>query len=295
MMVTRGRVKYVIVAALLAIWCVAMGRRCSRDPDPMSPTVVASVPRVAPSAPPDASVTDAPGVDAAVAIAPGEPPPDPVRDRVWAASFLMSPDAKQLLVPVTDDDGARGTPNLHFEIWNRRGKVVRSQVVQTIDQFTYDQPSSPEVRAQELRAAALLDELAAAGWTSPPFADAKVPETSQAHGGYDNLSLELRAEGEATPSVAIELTDRELAVTPRGHAPIRQRGEGLAIVPSPAQQRRIDRAFAAGKDSGDACFNATYLRGAKIDLAHHLALVDVAYQGNDTCWEPSGGYLLFAW
>jgi hypothetical protein len=298
MTATRGWVTYLIGTALVAVWCVAMVRRCRGEavgaaarPVAAKP-VPAAIDAGAPDAPPDA----APGLDAAVAVAPpADPPADPVHDRVWTAQILLSPDATQILMPEQDPDGARGEPNLRYEVWNRAGKAIRTLEIKTVDQWQGDPATLAQIHAAEQRAAAMLDELAAAGWKPPAFVDATDAGPEPRQDRYEKYQLEVRAEGEATPSVAIALTNRQLAVTPRGHAPLRQRGAGYELRPNPEKQRRMDAAYAAGKDSGDACFNPAFLRGAKVDLAHRFALVDVGYHGNDTCWESGGGYVLFAW
>lgn len=297
-MKTRGWVTYLIGAALVAVWCVAMIRRCGGEavgPDDR-PEVVAAKPVAvaidAGVAPPDAA-PDA-SVDAAVAAAP-EPSADPVHDRVWAAHPLISPDAQQLFMALQDSDGARGEPNLRYEVWNRAGKTVRTLEIKSVDQWDGDPGTVAKVRAGERRAAAMLDELAAAGWKPPVFAEATDAGPEPRTDRYEKYALELRVDGEATPSVTIALTNRLLEVTPRGHAPLRRRGAGLELTPSAEKQRRMDRAAEQGKDGGDACFNPAFLRGARIDLAHRLALVDVGYHGNDTCWESGGGEVLFSW
>ncbi|HEY4238168.1 MAG TPA: hypothetical protein VGM88_00050 [Kofleriaceae bacterium] len=45
----------------------------------------------------------------------------------------------------------------------------------------------------------------------------------------------------------------------------------------------------------ETCENPAHLAAAAIDLAHRVALVTLAFQGSDTCWEPDAATHVVAW
>jgi hypothetical protein len=163
-------------------------------------------------------------------------------------------------------------------------------VIQTIDEFTgIDGPPSAKVQHQEQLAAAMLDELAAAGFSDKPIVEIAWKES--ANDARDHA--ELVREGETKPSLTIDMNEAgTVTVKPPGHAPITRRDPTWASKPTRAEQREMDKAANAGEIH---CFNPGFLRGAMVDLSHRFALIDIGYRGNDSCWEGSDSQVLITW
>ncbi len=63
-------------------------------------------------------------------------------------------------------------------------------------------------------------------------------------------------------------------------------------VPTPEQAREMEAKSAQGLN---ACFNAAKLTEPQVDLARRVAMVTIAYRGNDSCWEPGPNYIVVTW
>jgi len=319
-----GSRKVLIIAVLVAVWCVAMVRRCGATDRAASPAAAAlpvtraaaapaPVAAAAPVAPTPVAPTAAAAPDAGIDAAAAAPTPvaadpadaadaaDPVRDRVWAAKLMVSSDGKQIFHPWSSSDGARGSPNLTFDILDRAGKRVRHLAVLDVDQPTGDDSRAPEVlakvKAQERAAAAMLDELVHAGWATPALIEVTAAELTDAeveaaHGAATfRHHAELVVDGKR--QLTIDLTPAgTLTVKPAGHAAITRHDASWRSKPTAAQQREIQKQWDAGNNG---CYNAAYLGGATVDLTHRFALVEIPYHGSDSCWEGDPSRVLITW
>lgn len=162
---TALRLRWRTLAAIVlaVVWLAGvyryLRRDASKDPAPVTTYVPAASPPKSPQMPQVLqSVLAAPGVAPAVpavspavpaasAVAPAAPSTEEagpaaatatpsVHDAVWSAVSAVTKDGSLIFVPYSESDGARGEPNLRFDVWNRRGKLVQQQVVKTVDQCT---------------------------------------------------------------------------------------------------------------------------------------------------------------
>lgn len=285
--------KVVSIAVLVVAWWVIVRRPEAPAAKPAPPPVPAAKPApvVAPAPVAIAPVVDAGVVVAAVPV--DAAPVQTVSDRVWSAKMMVSPDGKQIFLPVSHSDGARGSANLEYTVMNRAGKTIKHLMVQAIGELDTMNPSPAEtakIARREKAAAAMLDELVAAGFTSAPLVDITYKEEPNS----DSRShAELVRAGEHAPALTIDLIGTGgFTIKPPDHAPITRRDPAWANEPTRAEQRAMDKAAEAGTIH---CFNPGFLRGATVDLSHRLALVEIGYRGNDSCWEGDDARVLVAW
>ena len=170
-------------------------------------------------------------------------------------------DGKLVLVKVIDDDGARGMPNLTLELRDRNDRTVQRLVVLALDE---------EVDAATVaRRAAAADELIAKHELVP----------------LDELARTSDDDGEfAGAGMTVHWAHEHFAFT--------LNGKRVLDRPVPAKWRGRSY-FDKGADL--TCNNPDFLRGVAASPANRLAVVDVAYKGNDTCWEPSGSVHVVTW
>ena len=194
----RFRWRPLVAVVLAVIWIVGVVRYVSRDAKVTAPltTYVPAAPAPVPQIP-DAGQAElaaptvpavAPAAPAAPAVAPAAPsavaPTAPVaaptapaaaadatavsslHDRLWSAVTSVTSDGSRILVAVSGRPFfARVDPDLHLVVWDRHGKVVQQQVVQSMElaEQNLGEGSTSEVRAkvkaQELAAGKLLDAL----------------------------------------------------------------------------------------------------------------------------------------
>jgi hypothetical protein len=247
----------------------------ARDAGPIPP---ADSPRAA-AAPPDAPIA-------------GD---RDVHDALWSAAPSVTSDGALIFMPYSSSDGARGEPNLVFEVWNRRAERVQRQVIKDVDQCDAHQqqpstwsPCPPDaassVADQEQAGTKLLEQLQRRGLH--PFSSVTPEPGSPTHMAYTSA-------GDAAPNVAFDLASNgTLTITPRRHAAIQRRNPAWRTKPTSAQARRLQ---ARTDDGQDACFNPAELRRAFVDLPRRAVIVMIGYRGNDTCWEPDDDYTVVTW
>lgn len=194
------------------------------------------------------------------AISPDGPPPDDFDNLFGLPDALVSRDGRFVLVKVIDDDGARGAQNLELDIRDRRDRTVDRVVVLAIDEQL-----DAETRAA--RAAAAHKLLAAHDF---------VPLTQ-----LTAMPGEERLDG---AGLVITWTHERIVV---------EHGSDRVVdraVPAAWRGRRY-----YSKLDDLVCDNPDYLAAALAAPDHNLVVVDVAYHGNDTCWEPTSQVHVIAW
>jgi hypothetical protein len=275
-----ARRRYLVVLGLLVIaggTGVAVDRATrGNDPPPIPPAPVAVSPAPAPIAPAVAvSPAPAPIAPAPVAVSPAPAPEAPSpRDVLWGTQPAVSRDGSLILVPYRAEDGAYGRANLVLRVSNRRGKIVKQQLVQSADQCGAGgcQPeAAAPLQKPELAAIAFLEELQRRSDLQP-----MVP--------YDRandrrLAIELSATG-------------TLTIKPEGHAAVTRHNAAWRTERTPQQERQLQRASERGELS---CFNAAELRDVWVDLPRRVAVVTIGYHGSDSCWEPDSDVAVVAW
>lgn len=230
-------------------------------------------PRFAPPppvvAPPTPPAIDAPLPDAAPAppVVDAAPPPDAEApyvmtplDRINAVPVAMATkDGKLVLLRIVDDDGARGDPNLAFELRDRSDRTTKRQVVLALDETLSD--------AKHLQRIAAAEKLIAAHALAP--VPLLVPGDDKTFEG-EGLTIDTR----------------------RGRIVIEQ-----------GTQQLLDRAMPAtwksksyvDKLEGITCTNPEFVRTAYAAPAKKLVVLEVAYEGTDSCWAPSARLHVVSW
>ena len=205
-----------------------------------------------------ATPAPAPLIDAG--ILPDAPPPDAFDQLFGLPDALVSRDGRFVLVKVIDDDGARGAQNLELDVRDRRDRTVDRVVVLAIDEQL-------DAEARATRAAAAHELLAAHDF---------VPMTQL---------TAMAGDGPAEGAGLVVTWSHERIVIERGSARVVDRA-----VPAPWRGRRY-----YSKIDDLVCDNPDYLAGTLAAPEHNLVVVDVAYHGNDTCWEPTSQVHVISW
>lgn len=218
------------------------------------------------------------------------PADEALHKRLWAIVPSATDDGATIIVPAQGTDGARGRPNLSFAVWNRR-KFLRSVIVQTVFQCRHStdldsEQCTPaedaEVLRQERKAAKFVDALT----LRPLIALVRDPNSIG-----DKRALYMTTEGQP-PVLTVELSATgTLSIHPQGQAVIRRSDHSWRTEPSAADKRR----FARSTRDGDACFNPGWIGDAWIDLARRIAVVEIRFRGNDTCWEDGPDHTVVTW
>jgi len=173
---------------------------------------------------------------------------------------MATRDGKLVLVKVIDDDGARGMPNLALELRDRTDRTVQRLVVLALDE---------EVDAATVaRRAAAADSLIASHQLVP----------------LDELARTSDEDEFAGAGMTVHWAHEHFAFT--------LNGKRVLDRPVPVKWRGTSY-FDKGADL--TCNNPDFLRGVAASPTNRLAVVDVAYKGNDTCWEPSGSVHVVTW
>jgi hypothetical protein len=205
---------------------------------------------------------DAAALDAPVAVTDALQWPPKELDLLFAMPRAMTTaDGTFVLFAVSEDSGARGDPSLAFEIHDRRDRLVGKRVtVLGLDEA----PDDPTRPARIAAAQALIASHPFVAMTALPRAEVLDGEHYAEHEQY------------ADTGTVVEWLDGTLAITlPR--QPIVQRK-------APASWYVADYYM---KSEDLTCHNPPFLAGAYVGPASaKLVVVDVAYRGNDTCWEP---------
>jgi hypothetical protein len=185
----------------------------------------------------------------------------------------VTADGSAVVIGRIDHDGARGGPNLTLIVLDRTDHEAERFVVLEPDEgiALMDKPKEMAKRAAR-----------GAKWLA-----------------------DLHAKRNLVPLAHLEVEPAELARTARG------RGLTVDWVPSTLSVKRASALLHAettdaswlAKDSDPCpacedhmvCHNPAFLDDAWIDDARRIALVQVAYKGTDTCWEPSAQLHVTVW
>jgi hypothetical protein len=208
----------------------------------------------------------------ATTVAPTTPPPSVA----WIDNGFDTPglpavtaDGTRIIAAEIESDGGRGYPNLRIVARDRSDAIVEQITILKIDEVDtmFDKDGQyPKLRARISAANTWLANLHRTQNLMP------LPKL-QLEGGDAYAQHTARAG-------AVQLDWSKDLVTIRNAAGV------VATHPSPATWQ------AAGHDG---CSNPAKLGGAWVDLDRKLALVEIAYNGTDTCWEPSSQRHVISW
>ncbi|HVV84250.1 MAG TPA: hypothetical protein VHE35_14355 [Kofleriaceae bacterium] len=190
----------------------------------------------------------------------------------------VSDDGSRVLVGWEQGDGGRGYPNLRLVVLDRGDQTLETRVVLDADQV--DDGATVDVAPHDQY---LADSNAKLRWRA--LAPAPVEQVAES---------EPEAEGPYPTRQTATLGDVTIRFDDGGHLVIEQDGKpvvdkvesGWLVASHPMYD-------GAGPD--EVCSNPIFLDSAWVDAARRLAVVDVEYRGNDSCWEPTGVYHVVTW
>lgn len=222
----------------------------------------AGTPKRAPAptpAPPPADAALAVMRDAAVIDA--WPPKE--LDALFAIPDVMvTADGAFVLERVADDTGARGDITLGFELHDRKDRLIGRRVMVLALDEAPDDPTRPARIAEAERLIASHDFVA-----MTPLPRVEVSDDGEHYAEHEQF-------GDSGTSV--EWRNDRLVISYADKPLVDRKVPASWYVPS---------YFDKGADL--TCNNPPYLGGAYIGPASaKLAVVEVEYRGNDTCWEP---------
>jgi hypothetical protein len=214
-------------------------------------------------------IESAPG-SAAQATSSTPPPEVTLDDHGFRTPGLpaISADGKLVVLGETESD-PRGYPNLRVVSRDRNDAIVES--------ITVLRPSE-------------LEQAMGPGWRNPKL-DARISAANnwlaKLHGARTLITL---------PQLGVDSTDgytqHAASSGPtfldwqKDVVTIKQSGKVIATHPSPLTWHATETG---------ACTNPSKLGGAWVDVERKLALVQIAYNGTDTCWEPSAQHHVISW
>jgi hypothetical protein len=188
----------------------------------------------------------------------------------------VSADGAAVLLGLEDNDGGRGNANFRFELRDRGDAKLATQSVLTVEEYDQIQDGSGGLRGMDARIDAANRWLAAQN-TERRFA----PLTELPVETGDAIASPFRATGQG---VTIEWKDNRVTIA--------EGGKQLVARETPPTWYAPRRPRGSG---GDVCENPAFLNNAWVSLPHKLAVLTIAYSGNDTCWEPSNAPHVVAW
>jgi hypothetical protein len=190
----------------------------------------------------------------------------------WTGLPAASADGQAVMLPVVDDDGARGMPNLALVERGRDDRALATRVVLALP--TGDQePAAPHEPAGLVDSNRWLAErhrqrdwrpLTALGAPDPA---SEAPDYSVAKDG-----------------VVVRWADGHLVVIDHGATVVDAQHADWLVKPYPMCA-----------SCADTCDNPSMLGEVSADLAHHLLVVKIRYRGNDSCWEPTSQLHVVSW
>lgn len=231
-----------------------------------------SQPSQAPAAEPIRIRPDAQPRVTAAPDAPPAPPAPPVEEDRYpkltpTTRVMATADGSAVLLQIVDQDGARGEPNLAFEVRDRRDRTLNKAVVEKLDENV----SAATIAARIATANNLI--------ASKPFTAVAALPSSEVDDSRDPDRRRFAGNG-----LVVELLGDELVV----------RQDQRKVV-----ARRIPKAWRGPKyhlASEDLdCSNPEFLSNVYAAPAAKLIVVNIAYHGNDTCWEPTDQLHVVAW
>lgn len=220
----------------------------------------------------------------------------------WARALplpAVSADGEVVAVDAADDDGARGNANMAIEV----RRVKDDLLLETL----------PILGAEEFEAALAQvgDDPAAVDAALGPVVAARVQASNAALATRRWLPVDVvLAQGEPTSEDTPysmgpwQAEERGLSVVIDGaRLTVTQRGRTLVAAEhpewmAPVQYRCADEDMTTMTPdeiaSECACANPAFIRGARLAPAQKVLLVDIAYVGDDSCWEPDGQWHVVA-
>lgn len=221
---------------------------CDSGKPPVAPT---------PAAPPQ--VIAAAPVDAAVALPDA---PDAFLALFERPAVHITKDGALVLLAVVDDDGARGEPNLVFEVRDRKDKTIERVVVLELDK------PEPDAAEKARRVAAAEKLFASREWIEMTAMTRSADREEHFEG--NGTTIDWKSERIKIARAGKKVVDRAVPTAWRGGS-----------------------YFLKAEDL--TCSNADFLASAYVAGEHPLVVVDVAYRGNDTCWEPTSTLHVVSW
>lgn len=186
----------------------------------------------------------------------------------------VSDDGMHVLLAWQMGDGGRGYPNLRLVTIDRADKAIDTRVV--LDQDKVDDGATVDAAAQNQF---LAESNARERWR--PLAAAPV---EKAEDGEDYFSR----------SQSATLGDWTVRFDDSAHLVIAQGGK--AVVDTVESKWLVeDHPMYEGAAEDEVCSNPIFLDEVYLDGARRVAVIGVAYYGNDSCWEPSGEYHVVTW
>jgi hypothetical protein len=212
----------------------------------------------------DAIAIVAAPVDAAVAVAVAaigaDAAPDPMARFYDVPMAMVANGGSEVLLRIIDPDGARAAPNLAFEVRDRNDRKTASAAILKLDE-------EPTAETLAKRATA-VDRI---------FARHQFERMTELAGDRDTG----RFQGDG---FAVDLTG--------GHLTIKHKGKTVVDRDVPAAW--LSKPYYL-KSEELTCTNPELLSRVFVAAEAQLAVVEVRYRGNDTCWEPSPQLHVVAW
>jgi len=193
----------------------------------------------------------------------------------WSNLPAVARGAELVAVPIVDSDGGRGNPNLRVEVRDRSDHVVQAIAVATSDE---------------------MEKLAPGGAPSPELTE-RLAAANRAlallHGVHDFVAMHPL---EVQPPA--EGSDKHLAI-----------GDGFDVDWNHDHlhvfRHNVERDFLTldgtpwlakpRTAAGEPCANPAYLAAAYHAPDINVIVVELAYKGTDTCWEPGNQLHVVAW
>jgi hypothetical protein len=216
----------------------------------------------------------------------GAPKPAPVfttpAPRIeWADQSFLAPqlpavstDGTAVLIGLSDNDGGRGNPNYRLEIRDRRDAKLLEHIVLDAEEVESLYDKNGNLSGIEDR----VDQ--ANGWIKKQHATrgfVPIPQLETESTG--DITTTFRATGHG---ITLEWQKGRLTIL---HG-------GVALV----GQATPSSWYAPRRKAGDlVCNNPARLEAAAVSVEHEIAVVTLAFMGNDTCWEPSDAPHVVAW
>ncbi|MFT3697147.1 MAG: hypothetical protein QM831_28655 [Kofleriaceae bacterium] len=197
---------------------------------------------------------------------PESPPPEPLDDYVTQPTSTTE-DGAYVIVVVSESAGARGpVPNGTLEIRDRHDRVVDSAFVKHMDEVLTDE----QIQKRAARADKLIGSHE---WQSFPL------ELDEDH--HEGDDYHVRYVG---GDLVVEWRNEHFTITQNGKR----------VVDRAVPQAWRGTHYHLDREELD-CDNPDFLQSVRAYPAKKLAVVTVAYRGNDTCWEPGPQEHVVAW
>lgn len=182
------------------------------------------------------------------------------------------------VLPIVDNDGGRGFPNLQVEVRDRRDKLVENHEIMAANDYERLVPDGEHpIPALEARIAAANQRLA------------------QLHADHDLVAM---AELEFTPDPLgppKPIENAGLVISFEADHQLRVREAGGALLATADGTSWLAPPRSPACAQCPPCENPAYLAGAYRAPGIDAVVVRIAYTGTDTCWEPGDQLHVIAW